>query len=126
MSSRPLLKPQSVVTNGNMATSLTSLATNINMVSILSYTIVWTGSPTGTFSVQVSNDYIPNPLGVQDAPVNAGTWVALSLSTTVAPAGSGSSAFIDIDTCGAAWIRLVYTRSSGTGTLNATIAGKSA
>lgn len=96
------------------------------MISILSYLVVWTGSPTGTFTVEVSNDFVPSPIGVIPKDSDTGTWVTLALSATVAATGSGSSAFIDIDTIGATWIRLKYTRSSGTGVLNATISGKAA
>lgn len=126
MSSRPLLKPQLVITNGDMSADLTSLATNINMISLLSYTLVWTGTPAGTFAVSVSNDYIPNPNGVNDLPANAGTWVPLTLSSIVSAQGDDGSAHIDIDTIAAAWIRLTYAASTGAGVLNATIAGKSA
>lgn len=126
MSSRQLLKPQSVVTNGDLSDDLVSLITNINMISILSYTLNWTGTPTGTFNVEACNDYVPSPAGVLDDPINAGTWVPLTLSTTVSAVGSDGSAFIDIDTMGSAWVRLTYTSGSGVGVLNATIAGKCA
>ncbi len=126
MSSRPLLKPQAVLTAQSMAASFTSLITNVNMISILSYTLAWTGTPTGTFTVEVSNDYVPTQHGVLDPAANTGTWVALVLSVTVAATGADGSAFIDVDTMGAAWVRLKYTRDSGTGAATATIAGKCA
>lgn len=109
-----------------MAASLTSLVTNVNIFSVCSYTVSWTGTPTGTFTVEVSNDYEPSPAGVLNKPANAGTWVPLTLSATVSAVGSDGSAFIDIDIMGAAWMRLKYMRVSGTGTVSATIAGKGA
>jgi len=123
MSSRPLLRPQKVIVNGDMSSSVTSLVTNINMISCVGYTVAWTGTPTGTFSVEVSQDYVA-PVGVQDEPLNAGTWVPLTLSVPVLAAGTADTAFIDVDVTGAAYVRLVYTATSGSGTLNATIAGK--
>lgn len=123
MSSRPLLRPQQVITNGDMSSDVTSLVTNINMISCVGYTISWTGTPTGTFSVEVSQDYI-QPVGVQPDQLNSGTWVPVTLSTSVAATGGADTAFIDIDVTGAAYVRLKYTRVSGTGTLNATLAGK--
>ena len=123
MSSRPLLRPQKVVTNQSMASNVTSLVTNINMMGCVSYNISWTGTPTGTFSVQVCNDYV-QPVGVQDHPLTSGTWVDIPLSSVVTAAGVADTAFIDVDVIGAAYIRLVYTRFAGTGTLNATLAGK--
>lgn len=89
----------------------------------VSYNISWTGTPTGTFSVQVCNDYV-QPVGVQDYPLTSGTWVDIPLSSVVTAAGVADTAFIDVDVIGAAYIRLVYTRIAGTGTLNATLAGK--
>lgn len=124
MSSRPLLKPQSVFTNVVLSANRTSLVTNINMISIFSYTVFWTGTPTGEFTVEVSNDYVPSPEGVLVAPANAGHWVAIPLDTDVLAVGDDGSAFIDVATIGAAWARLLYTRTSGTGTVNATITGK--
>lgn len=122
MSSRPFLKPHKVVNAVSMAADVTSDVTIIQMIPYVSFTVVWTGTPTGTFSVEVSNDYSAG--GINGAPANSGTWVALTLSTSVAAAGSADSAFIDIDGVAAYAIRLKYTRSSSTGTLNATIAGK--
>src|SRR5687767_4867907 len=119
--SRPFLKPHKVVNAVSMGADVTSNVTIIQMIPYVSYTVAWTGTPTGTFSVQVSNDYAVDPSG---AVLNAGTWVALTLSASVAASGSDDSAFIDIDGVAAYAIRLKYTRSSGTGTLNATIAGK--
>lgn len=126
MSQQPQLKPQKVITNASMGASIVSLITNVNLFSIFSYNLSWTGTPTGTFSVEVCNDYEPSPAGVLQSPAVAGNWVPLTLSTPVVAAGSADTAFIDIDITGAAWVRLKYTRSSGTGTLNATLAGKSA
>jgi len=106
-----------------MSANVTSLITNINMISCVGYTLSWTGTPTGTFSVEVSQDYI-QPVGVQPEQLDSGTWVPVTLSNPVVAAGVADTAFIDIDVTGAAYIRLKYTRTSGTGTLNATMAGK--
>ncbi len=121
MSSRPLLKPQSVITNGSMAGSLTSLVTIINQISIISYAVSWAGStPVGTMSVQVSDDYSQNGDGTVR---NSGTWNTLPINTMNVSGNTGNG-FIDIYVTGAYAIRLLYTRSSGTGTMNATISGK--
>lgn len=67
--------------------------------------LVWVGnagSAIGTFGIQVSND--------------ATTWTAMSISPAPAPASNDSNAIIDIET-GARYCRLIYTRTSGTGTV---------
>jgi len=126
MSSRPLLRPQQVITEAVADQNRTSLVTNINMHSMVSYTIYWENAVTGDFTVEVSNDYVA-PVGVQDYGLDSGTWVPLSLSTNVQATGTADSALIDVVLTGAAYIRLVFTDTSGgagTGKINAWLAGK--
>lgn len=121
MATRPFIAPFQVVTNGSMGASITSLITNIQQISYVGYTVSWTGAPVGSISVQVCNDYDTNPDG---SVRSAGTWVPIALSTPISPSGTADSAFIDIVGISSAWIRLVYTRTSGTGVLNAVVDGK--
>lgn len=127
MSSRPILKPFSVVTNGDMSADIESEITIIQMISYISFTLSWTGSPVGNFSVEVSNDYSVDSAGNVK---NAGTWVPLtflvngSAVSTVAAGGAAGTGFFDIDGVAAYAIRLVYDATSGSGTLNATVCGK--
>lgn len=129
MSSRPLFVPKSVITNGNMAsTSLTSQVTIIKMLSMVSYGVSWSGtSPIGTLIVQLSNDYKQDAAGTV---IVAGTWNTMTLNyqgmsvSSIPVTGNTGSAFIDIGETAGYAIRLVYTKTSGVGTLQATIAGK--
>ncbi len=121
MAARPYLPPFPVVTNGDMSANINSLITNIQQIPYVSYSVSWTGAPVGSFSVQVSNDYELNSAGQV---LNAGTWDTLPLTNPVTASGSAGNGFIDIRGTSAAWIQLVYTATSGSGTLNATIAGK--
>jgi hypothetical protein len=108
-----------VLTNGVMTgtATLTSQITEIRGFDNISYEADFTGTPTGTFSVQVSNSYDPvtNP--------NA-TFVILPLSPTPVASGSSGVVGIDINQSGFKWIKLVYTNTSGSGTLNAYVSGK--
>lgn len=124
MSVRPQLKPQIVVNNVIMTADVISLPSNINAFGDCSYTLNWTGTPTGTFQVEVCNDYVPSPPGVIPEEPMSGTWVPLTLSTSVTASGSAGTAAIDIVGTSFAWIRLHYVFSSGTGHLTATVAGK--
>lgn len=121
MASRPLIKPNPVIVNGDGSGNLVSNPTIINQLSIMSYSAVWTGTLVGTFSVEVSNDY---SLDASGKTFNAGTWSALTLSGSIAPAGSPGNGFIDIFGTGAYAIRLVYTATSGAGTINALFCAK--
>ena len=123
MSSRTQLSPHSVITNGDMsAASITSEVTIIQKLSLASYGVSWTGtSPVGVITVQVSNDYSQNADG---SVKNAGTWNTLNLSATANVSGNTGNGFIDIDSIAGYAIRLIYTKTSGTGTLQAIVSGK--
>lgn len=121
MAARPYFPPYSVVTNGDMSATIISAVTNIQQIPYISYSAVYTGSPTGTFTVEVTNDYSLNPAGGVE---NPGNWTAITLIPDAVATGSAGNNFIDVRGTAASWIRLVYTPSSGSGSLTATIAGK--
>jgi hypothetical protein len=122
MSSRPQFTPYPVISSGSMGASIVSAVTIIQKLSMLSYSLSWTGtSPVGVISVEVSNDYSQNGDGTVN---NAGTWNTLPLSDPCAVSGNTGTGFIDIDAQAGYALRLRYTRTSGTGTLSATAAGK--
>jgi hypothetical protein len=123
MSTRPNASIAAIV-NGNMTTTLTSIVTIINNLSMMSYAYEWSGaSPVGTISVQVSDDYSEYPNGQVN---NPGTWNTLPLSTgnSVAVTGNSGNGGIDILQTGFYAIRTVYTPASGTGTLQCEYQGK--
>lgn len=125
MASRPLFRPEAVASAVSMTTTAAGNPSNINMVSAIGYTVSWGAGSSGTFSVEVSNDYIPTPPGVVPADPAAGNWVALPLSTPVASTGSAGTAYIDVVGVSAAWIRPRFTHTSGSGgTWTAVVAGK--
>ncbi len=129
MSTRTGLKPHAVITAGNMASaSITSEATVLQSLSCLSYEVSWTGtSPVGTLALQVSNSYTVAPAGGTGA---AGTWTTVPLEvsgaevTSIPVSGNTGNGFIDVTLNAGYAMRLVYTKGSGTGTLNATVVGK--
>lgn len=122
MSDRPLIAPnlnKPVVNAGDMSqATVTSQVSIIQRLPGISYDIAWTGTPTGTFAVQVSNTYTQNPDGTA---ANAGNWNTLPsaalIGTLPAPAGAPGNGFIDVIGTEAYAIRLVYTKTSGTGSL---------
>lgn len=120
MSSRPLIKPISVVTSGDMSAQIISKPTITDNLSMVSYDCTYAGAPVGAVTIQVSNSYSQN---VDGSVKNAGHWTTLTLSNLVPVSGAGGS-FIDIDATAAYAIRLVYTPTSGSGTMNVILASK--
>ena len=121
MSSRPILPPNPVIVNGDMSANITSVVSILSNISMISYDISWTGtSPIGTAAVQVSNTYKQNAAGGQQV---AGDWTTIPLSVTDISGNSGSG-IIEIPEIATYAVRLIYTRTSGTGTMQATINGK--
>ena len=112
-----------MITNGDMSGSITSSVTIIQKLPTVSYDISWSGtSPIGSMSVQVSNTYSENSDG---SVRNPGNWTTVPLGTNTTNVNTNTgNGFIDIDVIGAYAIRLVYNRTSGTGTMQAVINGK--
>lgn len=128
MSDRPIIKANTqlpLINAVSMATTITGPATNINQLPGISYDLVWTGTPVGTFAVQVSNTYTQDSQGNTKT---AGHWESLPTSsftgTYPVPAGTSGSGFLDVVGTEAAWVRLVYTAVSGAGTLTVVPAAK--
>ena len=121
MSSRKNFLHYPIITNGDMsAASITSAITNIQRLDNIGIQLNWTGAPVGTFAVQVSADYAQD---IEGNVTNAGNWTPLALTPSPITA-LGSPIYIDIAQISAPWIRAVYTKTSGTGTLQTTIVGK--
>ncbi len=128
MSTRTSLRPQIVLDAGDMSGNLASDPTILQSLSCGSYSLTWSGaSPVGSVSLQVSDDYKLNPDGSVE---NAGTWntAPISVNGTTANfapiAGNTGNGFIDILGTGAYAVRLIYTASSGTGSLTVVVNGK--
>jgi hypothetical protein len=119
MATKDSLKVFQIVTAGNMATTLTSTVTNINKLDNIGIQCNYStaGAPVGVFSVQVSADYQQDYNGNV---TNAGQWTTL----TSANASGGEPTYFDMNQLSAPWIRLLYTPTSGSGSLNAYITAK--
>jgi hypothetical protein len=83
----------------------------------------WTGTPTGTFIVEVSLDYVPN-LSAGGTPRNSGTWDNLGVTFPSEPAGGPSHCYAPVYASCTGYIRLTYSNTSGVGTLGGMVIGK--
>ena len=110
MSVKRIVDYASLIVNGDLSDDITGPSTNILYTDRVSFQLSWTGDAEGDFTVEGSND--------------ESVWVNLPLSPTVAAAGSADDAVIEVETA-LKFIRLKFTHSSGTGTLQAHIVAKS-
>ncbi len=95
-----------------------STATEVRQFENVSYQLVWSGTPTGTFTVWVSNLVAPSL-------VNDTDWISLTLATAISqPAGSASKYSVDLSSLPFYWVRLKYVNASGSGTITAYLVGK--
>lgn len=111
----------SIVTNGDMSASINSNGIDVNQQVVGSIHAVFSGAPVGSLTLEVSNDIVPvGVAGNQSS--NVVNWTTYTGSATaVAAAGSVMYNLVDM---GFHWVRLVYTRTGGTGTLNVVYCGK--
>lgn len=130
MSGRKLALPSyKLIRAGDMSATITSPVTNIELYDNIAFQVnILSGSASGTLAVQVSLDYLPSSQGTP----NAGTWITL-LSATVTSGAvivgtnvlvTAGNGYLKLNQVEAPWIRLLFTNSSSTGTLDAFICGK--
>lgn len=97
-----------IVTDGNMTSNITSDVVDLSKTDGYAVFAKWTGSPNGTIKIQVS--------------VDGSNYVDLDGSTT-AVSGAGDALW-EITTAYYDKVRVVFTFTSGSGTLNVHINGK--
>ena len=101
-----------------MGGSVTGKWINVMGLRDFSFQALWTGTPTGTWGVDVSNDGPADNTGLAPSLNLGATALTLTAAMTAAnPAGSGSNFLFEFRDMAVAWVRFKYTRSSGTGTL---------
>lgn len=105
-----------LLTNGDMSADIQSPYQLVSQFQDAAIQASWTGSPIGSLKLQISNDdpHFVTPFNI--------VWSDYTGSTT---AVSGPGNFLwNLVFVGYNLIRVVYTFSSGTGSLNITAAGK--
>lgn len=116
-----LLYPVHVLNAASMATSLTSAVVPITGQDNIGIQLHWTGAPVGTFDFQISSNHLQDSQG---AVIQAGNWISLPLDPAIAAVGAPDEAYVDLNQMSAQYVRVVYTRTSSTGTLDVYVVGK--
>jgi hypothetical protein len=99
-----------VIAAGSMAADITSEVIDIRLQYGFSVFAAWTGTPTGAIKMQASPDGVSS-------------WLDVS-GVSASPAGAAGSYFVNQQWQFYPYIRFVYTRSSGSGSLDLWFTGK--
>lgn len=103
-----------------MAGSLTSAISNIQLTDNIGIQCnIVSADAAGTIAVQISADHQQDTEGNVTV---AGTWT--TITSQVIAAGAPSPIYFDLNQLSAPWLRTIYTRTSGTGTLTILVTGK--
>lgn len=103
----------------DMATSITSTPTYLGHTCNFAIQLEFTGSPNGVLKMQVSSDEGDPSFKQPNNYANVTHWSDIAGSSqTITEAGTHMWEVANAGTC---WVRFVYTRSSGTGTLTSAI-----
>jgi hypothetical protein len=117
-----------IATNVDMSVSSKTIGIDLNQEFGYSIQAVWTGTPIGTFTVEVSNDIVPiasipgNPIGPNPA-ANVVNWSTYTNSNVTTTGTNGNWTWIS-QLIPYRWARLSYAATSGTGNLNVVMYAK--
>lgn len=131
---------EEILESGNMsAASLNSMGVLVDQMFMGSIVADWSGTaPRGIIKLQVSNDDVPvKPQAPRasttasgafvsntDPAANVVNWADLPSATYTISAGDSGCQIIKMDTMPFKWLRAVYTKTSGIGTINMTYFAK--
>lgn len=111
-----------IISAGAMVGDLVSAVTSIQFLDNVGIQAnIISGTPTGVLQVQVSADYAQTTEG---GVTNAGHWVSLTPAQQSITAGAPAQTYFELTGLSAPWVRLIYTHTSGTGSLDAFITAK--
>jgi hypothetical protein len=108
---------EKIIVAADMSASFSSDPILLDQIYGFSFQAVFTGSPNGTFKLQCSNDDVKLPIEVSQ-------WSDVG-STSQAISAAGDL-FYNIDAAHYKWVRIVYTRSSGSGSCDVVYFAKGA
>lgn len=115
--------PIVIASEVDMSDDFSSIGLNINQQFGWSIQAIWTGEPEGTLFIQVSNDPVPtasspnNPAG-PDPAANVVNWTVYSNSSVSTDGDDGDWMWVS-QIPPYNWVRLSFTSTSGTGSLDA-------
>jgi hypothetical protein len=116
MALKNIIKPYHLMVDGDMSGNLTSALVDVTYTDNVGIQLNFTGTPTGVFAVEGSVDY--------DDHLQTGNWSELTFSTTPSAVGAADVHLLNLNQLPYKKIRVTYTESSGSGTLNIYVMSK--
>ncbi len=111
-----------MVSAESMGASINSKGVDLQGLDVYSIHAVYSGgTPVGTLKLQISNDIVG--AGTSSDPASLVTNWTDYTGSSLSISAAGDYMW-KVTSSGERWVRLVYTRSSGSGTLNVTFSGK--
>lgn len=102
-STKKVIEPYHFLINQSTGASFSTGAVDCRYMDRICFELIWTGTATGSIIPETSLD--------------ATNWVALDMDTIVL-AGVADSGIFDITVTSIPYVRLAFTRTGGTGTIN--------
>jgi hypothetical protein len=109
MSAKRVINNKAYLVAGDASGDVTGDAVDIAGVDKICFQVSWTGTPTAVLEIEISNDGL--------------LWTTSAAAAIAEPAGSVGNTMIELETA-AAFARLFFDRTSGSGTVSAHIVGK--
>lgn len=117
MSRKSVVPGFAMINSGNLASNIESSVVSVKNLDNASIIVTWTGtSPVGVLTVQARNN------GAGE--VNPEDWYDLDMGGTINISGNSGNHQLVFNLLPFTDLRLVYTATSGSGTLNAVITSK--
>lgn len=110
---------ETLLSNGDASGNLTSAQGLLAHVFGFSIQVEITGTAAGTIKLQGSNDPVPDTFGPSPSSYPVVNWSDIADSSQ--PVTGAGSVFYNFDGCFYNWVRVVYTASSGSGTMTITL-----
>lgn len=111
-----LLEVNTTRTPQDMSTSFTLKPVWLGHICNYAIQLTFTGAPNGTFSLQASNDQgRPNAATETEQYASVTHWTHITGSDQ--PISAAGDHMYQVENAGYTWVRVVYTRNSGTGTV---------
>lgn len=110
MALKNIIKPFHLMVDGDMSGNLTSDSVDVTYTDNVGFQLSFTGTPSGEFACEGTIDEV--------------SWSELTFSSTPQATGSADTHLLNVNQIPYKKLRITYTRTSGTGTLNVYVMSK--